>query len=100
MAFDSENRTCQKQNQKGSPALKQWKFSRLFGKNRVGFIKDITEIFAINKVNILNLISNRSGNEEAPIRVTFIPKNHEEAQKIVKEIKKIEGVKKIESKTK
>ena len=72
----------------------------VYGKNRVGFIKDITEIFAINKVNILNLISNRSGNEEAPIRVTFIPKNHEEAQKIVKEIKKIEGVKKIESKTK
>ena len=61
----------------------------------MGFIKDITSIFAKNRINIQTLISARSGNEEAPIRVRFIPKNKAEIEKIKPKLEKIAGVKKV-----
>jgi len=73
---------------------------QIYGKNRVGFIKDITSVFARAKINIQNLISARSGSEEAPIRVSFIPKSQSEVEKITNTLKKIEGVSRITSKTK
>jgi len=72
----------------------------IYGKSRVGFIKDITSVFARSKINIQNLISARSGNEEAPIRVMFIPKNKPELEKISERLEKISGVKKVVSKIK
>ncbi|OGF52517.1 hypothetical protein A3I27_02795 [Candidatus Giovannonibacteria bacterium RIFCSPLOWO2_02_FULL_43_11b] len=68
---------------------------RIYGKNRVGFIKDITSVFAKSKINIQNLISARSGNEEAPIKITFVPKNKEELEKIIKKLRDVAGVRKI-----
>ncbi len=68
---------------------------KIYGKNRVGFIKDITSIFAKSRINIQTLISARSGNEEAPIRVRFIPKNKAEIEKVKPKLEKIAGVKKV-----
>lgn len=68
---------------------------KVYGKNRVGFIKDISSIFSKNKINIQNLISARGGNEEVPIKITFAQKNAGEPEKIKKKIEKIEGVKKV-----
>src|SRR3989344_4043456 len=68
---------------------------KIYGKSRVGFIKDITSIFAKNRINIQTLISTRSGNEEAPIRVRFIPKNKAEIEKIKPKLEKITGGKKV-----
>ncbi|OGF69958.1 hypothetical protein A3H65_02880 [Candidatus Giovannonibacteria bacterium RIFCSPLOWO2_02_FULL_45_14] len=68
---------------------------RIYGKNRIGFIKDITSVFAKRKINIQNLISARSGSEEVPIRVTCVPKDKVELENIVLRLKKIEGVRKV-----
>ncbi|KKT61708.1 hypothetical protein A2Z63_01415 [Candidatus Giovannonibacteria bacterium RIFCSPLOWO2_02_44_8] len=68
---------------------------RIYGKNRIGFIKDITSVFARRKINIQNLISARSGSEEVPIRVTCVPKDKRELDNIVSRLEKIEGVKKV-----
>ena len=68
---------------------------RIYGKNRVGFIKDLTSIFARNHINIQNLISARSGSEEAPIKITFVSKNKEELEKIIKKLRKVAGVAKV-----
>jgi len=68
---------------------------RIYGKNRIGFIKDITSVFAKRKTNIQNLISARSGSEEVPIRVTCVPKDKVELENIVLRLKKIEGVRKV-----
>ncbi len=69
--------------------------ARIYGKNRIGFIKDITSVFAKNKLNIQNLISARSGSEESPIRLTFVPKNKQELEKIIKKLRSISGVRKV-----
>lgn len=68
---------------------------RIYGKNRIGFIKDITSVFARRKINIQNLISARSGSEEVPIRVTCVPKDKLELENIVSRLEKIEGVRKV-----
>ena len=68
---------------------------RIYGKNRIGFIKDITSVIAKRKINIQNLISARSGSEEVPIRVTCVPKDKVELENIVLRLKKIEGVRKV-----
>ena len=69
--------------------------ARIYGKNRVGFIKDITSVFARSRVNIQNLISARSGNEEAPINLTFVARSKEELEKIIKKLQAVPGVKKV-----
>ena len=69
--------------------------ARIFGKNRVGFIKDLTSVFAKNRVNIQNLIFACSGNEEAPIKITFVTKNKEELEKILKKLRVVPGVRKV-----
>lgn len=69
---------------------------RVYGKNRVGFIKDITSVFARRRINILNLISARSGSEETPIRITFIPKDRKDADKIASRLEKIKGVSRVD----
>lgn len=68
---------------------------RIYGKNRIGFIKDITSVFARKKINIQNLISARSGSEEAPIKVTCVLRNKEEMEDMTSRLGKIEGVKKV-----
>ena len=73
---------------------------QVYGKSRVGFIKDITSVFARLHVNIQSLNANRSGNEEAPIRVIFIPKDKNSVPKITARLEKIAGVKKVSSKVK
>jgi (p)ppGpp synthase/HD superfamily hydrolase len=74
--------------------------AHVFGKNRVGFIKDITSVFAKRKVNIQNLISARSGSEESPIKITFVIRNKEELEKIAKKLRAITGVIKVNCYTK
>lgn len=69
--------------------------ARIYGKNRVGFIKDITSVFAKSKINIQNLISARSGSEEAPIKMTFVSKNESELEKIIKKLRDVPGVRKV-----
>ena len=68
---------------------------RIYGRNRVGFIKDISSVFAKRQVNIQNLISARSGSEEAPIKLTFVIGDKERLEKIIKKLQLISGVKKV-----
>ncbi|MBI4059712.1 bifunctional (p)ppGpp synthetase/guanosine-3',5'-bis(diphosphate) 3'-pyrophosphohydrolase [Candidatus Giovannonibacteria bacterium] len=68
---------------------------QVYGKSRVGFIKDITSVFARLAINIQTLNANRSGNDEAPIRIIFIPKDKNSVPKIAERLEKIKGVVKI-----
>jgi GTP diphosphokinase / guanosine-3',5'-bis(diphosphate) 3'-diphosphatase len=73
---------------------------QIYGRNRVGFIKDITNVFARYRINLQTLSAERSGSEAAPIRLAFVPKNKTEVDKIIKHLEKISGVLKIQSKAK
>jgi (p)ppGpp synthase/HD superfamily hydrolase len=73
---------------------------KIYGKNRVGFIKDISNIFAKLHTSIQTLTANRAGNEEAPVSVTFIPKHKNDLVKIEERLKKIPGVREVVSRFK
>ncbi len=72
----------------------------VYARNRVGLIKDISGVFASLHINIQTLTANRSGNDEAPILITFIPKQKSDVAKIENRLKKIRDVTKINSKIK
>ncbi|MBI2609821.1 bifunctional (p)ppGpp synthetase/guanosine-3',5'-bis(diphosphate) 3'-pyrophosphohydrolase [Candidatus Giovannonibacteria bacterium] len=73
---------------------------KIYGKNRIGFIKDITAVFSRLRINIQSLNADRSGNEAAPIKINFLSKGEEQIKKLTEVLKKVEGVTRVESKVK
>jgi len=69
-------------------------------RNRVGVLKDITEVLASFKINIEGVSSAASSNEYPAIIVKFRAKTREQLERIKTRMKKIRGVQSVEEKTK
>ncbi len=68
-------------------------------RDRIGLLKDISEIFSLNHISIQD-ISVKKSTDYPRISVIFTPKNKEQLQKIKMKLKDIKGVEQVSSKPK
>lgn len=69
-------------------------------KNRVGILKDITEVLASFEINIENISSAAKGDNFPSITLKFRRKNNEQLERVKTRLKKIKGVESVAEKTK
>ncbi len=68
-------------------------------RDRIGLLKDISEIFSLNHISIQD-ISVKKSTDYPRVSVIFTPKNKEQLQKIKMKLKDIKGVEQVSSKPK
>jgi GTP pyrophosphokinase len=67
--------------------------------DRIGMIRDVTNIFTSSKINIEKMVSRKLDKRNSTISAIFQAKNKEQAQKIITAIKQIDGVEEVRLET-
>ena len=65
------------------------------GKNRVGLLKDIAQVFSNLKINILDHTSDHQAKNYSRIAARFLPKKNVHTATILTQIKKVKDVESV-----